>query len=337
MAEVYWVHLPQHTDMFTQGYVGVTSKTAKERFAGHRREAESRKEYERYHFSRAINKYGADNLIVDTIVIASASYCYDLEFKLRPEANIGWNMAPGGQRPIRNPESYGEQWRNKLRDCNLGKVHSEETLTKLSEISKGHWSRPEYNERMKEVLSERQVSKHPEKAFWRKGSQSEESQAVYKVADKIFQEYSKDTSLYVKEIVTRLGLDASDKRLVQQVTKIVRRIRGGWNPNEDSHWLVDFKNAKEEEVNLFNDAWRTTCGQGDKGQWLSSSELWALYKEGIIAAEAARRLNLKTSWAARIYREYFKMGWVPADDPRWTSWVEYYTRKNNAAQTFEAH
>ena len=33
-TSVYWIHRPEHTDMFTQGYVGIT-KDIKRRFKAH--------------------------------------------------------------------------------------------------------------------------------------------------------------------------------------------------------------------------------------------------------------------------------------------------------------
>lgn len=81
MAILYWVHLPEHTDIFTQGYVGVTSN-AHRRFTSHKHKF---KEY-------------SNSLISSTILIADKSYCYLIEQKLRLEKNIGWNKSRGGYR-----------------------------------------------------------------------------------------------------------------------------------------------------------------------------------------------------------------------------------------------
>jgi hypothetical protein len=81
MAVLYWVHLPEHTDMFKQGYVGVTSDL-------HRR------------FMQHKNKFKiiANRLIVKVLLIADKSYCYLIEQKLRPSRCIGWNKSSGGYR-----------------------------------------------------------------------------------------------------------------------------------------------------------------------------------------------------------------------------------------------
>ena len=42
MAEVYWIRKQEHTDIFNQGYVGVTSKTSQDRFKEHVKVANSK-------------------------------------------------------------------------------------------------------------------------------------------------------------------------------------------------------------------------------------------------------------------------------------------------------
>ncbi len=81
MATVYWIHLPEHTDMFTQGYIGVTPDL-KKRIKEHRFRLKEIK----------------DRIIFTAIVLAEKSYCYFIEKKLRSARNIGWNKAPGGWR-----------------------------------------------------------------------------------------------------------------------------------------------------------------------------------------------------------------------------------------------
>lgn len=81
MAVIYWVRLPEHTDIYTQGYVGVTPNFAK-RMREHK------------HRFKAI----WDQVVMETILIAEAAYCYAIEKKLRPGRNIGWNKSIGGFR-----------------------------------------------------------------------------------------------------------------------------------------------------------------------------------------------------------------------------------------------
>ena len=51
MSSVYWIHHPEHTDMFSQGYIGISEDT-KRRFRDHQKKNKS------IHIKRAIEKYG---------------------------------------------------------------------------------------------------------------------------------------------------------------------------------------------------------------------------------------------------------------------------------------
>lgn len=97
MAVVYWLHLEDETDIFSQGYVGVTEKMA------------ARLRSHKHHFKSIWHK-----VIIETIVDASKDYCFLIESKLRPTSKIGWNKGSGGkfrkmigeQNP--NYEKFGE-------------------------------------------------------------------------------------------------------------------------------------------------------------------------------------------------------------------------------------
>jgi group I intron endonuclease len=107
-CNVYWVRQAEHTDIFSQGYVGITNNFTK-RMTEHKRGTENA------HFKNAVNKYGWNNLVKEIIVIAEKNYCLDLETKLRPTDEIGWNLTKGGNMP----PSF------------LGKKRSESNILKL--------------------------------------------------------------------------------------------------------------------------------------------------------------------------------------------------------------
>ena len=69
MAEVYWIRKKEHTDIFSQGYVGVTSKTAQDRFKVHIDTANAKKSKKSV-VHKAIKAIGAENLICETVIIA---------------------------------------------------------------------------------------------------------------------------------------------------------------------------------------------------------------------------------------------------------------------------
>ena len=88
---VYWLHLPEHTDMFTQGYIGITNNL-NARLRNHKS-----KKYNA-HLRNAIDKYDWNNIIKQVILIADESYCLMIEKLLRSVSNIGWNIVEGGDR-----------------------------------------------------------------------------------------------------------------------------------------------------------------------------------------------------------------------------------------------
>jgi len=125
---VYWIREQSHTDIMTQGYVGV-SGNAEKRFASHKGMWSGTNA----HLQRAIKKYGWDNLVKSIILIAEKEYCLDVEQKLRPAEKIGWNLTVGGGYP---PILHGSQpqWRGR-QAWNKGKtgVYKPETLAVMRE------------------------------------------------------------------------------------------------------------------------------------------------------------------------------------------------------------
>ena len=97
-CSVYWIRAPHHTDMFSQGYIGV-SKDTKTRWNYGHKWAHKNNRHENQILANAINKYGWDNLVKQVILISDSDYCYDIEQKLRPVAEIGWNINIGGVKP----------------------------------------------------------------------------------------------------------------------------------------------------------------------------------------------------------------------------------------------
>jgi hypothetical protein len=95
-AVIYWIHLPEHTDPSTEGYLGV-SKNFELRMTNHITDI-NKKKHKNPHLVHAVLKYGWDNLIKDIILSGEEAYCYEIEEELRPKKSIGWNIAPGGHR-----------------------------------------------------------------------------------------------------------------------------------------------------------------------------------------------------------------------------------------------
>jgi len=91
---VYWLHLSEHKDIFTEGYVGITKNRAAQRWQAYKNQT---KRLNKQHVLRnAIAKHH-DKLICEVVVVGeSREYCESIEAKLRPSNNIGWNIAIGG-------------------------------------------------------------------------------------------------------------------------------------------------------------------------------------------------------------------------------------------------
>lgn len=166
MACVYWIRHPDHTDLFTQGYIGFTSVLPRKRWNCHKHIAKKNKA--NYPICNAIRKYG-DELIFKILVIGEREYCLDLEKKLRPKNEIGWNLGIGGEAPslgrkatqaerdyhskIRKGRKRSEAWKKlmskKLKGrTTIGRPHSAETKKKISESNKGKIRSKEHSQKI---------------------------------------------------------------------------------------------------------------------------------------------------------------------------------------------
>lgn len=121
MAFIYWIHLKEHSDIFTEGYIGYTTKTVKNRFSEHlSRIRKNDTKRASTILLMAANKYGIDSLVIDTICECSLEYALYLENALRPNERIGWNLMIGG---IKSPEMTEER-RKMISDKNKGRKRS---------------------------------------------------------------------------------------------------------------------------------------------------------------------------------------------------------------------
>lgn len=123
---VYWIREQSHTDMMTQGYIGVSGNVTR-RFASYCKLEKGTNA----HLRHAIKKYGWDNMVKSVLLMADKDYCLEMEKKLRPADQIGWNLTAGGGCP---PIFSGPQPHLKGRPAwNKGKrgIFSAETLAAM--------------------------------------------------------------------------------------------------------------------------------------------------------------------------------------------------------------
>lgn len=97
-TEVYWIRTAHHSDVTSEGYVGV-SKNASKRWSYGHKWAHAKGRHENSRLSNAITKHGWENLVKTVLIVADETYCYELEQKLRPTEKIGWNLVMGGFKP----------------------------------------------------------------------------------------------------------------------------------------------------------------------------------------------------------------------------------------------
>lgn len=108
MWYLYWLHLPTHSDINTEGYVGV-SKRPKQRLYEHKHARKNP------HLQNAFQKYG-DTIIQTILLEGTEDYCFSIEALYRPRKYIGWNISVGGIQP----------------PGNKGNIHSIETKLMMS-------------------------------------------------------------------------------------------------------------------------------------------------------------------------------------------------------------
>lgn len=112
---VYWIHTKNHTNIKTDGYVGITKNPSK-RFREHKST-----NHRCFVIHNAIKKYG-DELIYDIIWQGSYSGAIALEEYFRPHPQIGWNIRAGG-----SLQTFGESTKKKMSEAALIRGVSEST------------------------------------------------------------------------------------------------------------------------------------------------------------------------------------------------------------------
>lgn len=131
---VYWIHLPDHTDSNSEGYVGV-SNDLKRRISEHF--ISTKKGYKTNpYLGRVLEKYSS-TIKFTIIFCGTEEACYSLEELLRPKKYIGWNLNKGGIRP---PNMSGiprtDETKKKISEKLKGHSVSIETRSKISEKGK---------------------------------------------------------------------------------------------------------------------------------------------------------------------------------------------------------
>lgn len=220
MAEVYWIHLSEHTDVFSEGYVGFTSKTAEKRFAQHC--VDTPKQSGCRHLYSAIETYG-DALIVDTLCICTNDYGLWLEQQIRPHPYIGWNIATGGKAPMlgkksseKTIEQQKKTWKQNFTEARR------ENLRKAARKGAETWT-----EARRKAASEAQIKIRDDRVDYKNHCSSPEK---WVHAQEFYQAYIRG----VRPKTLEKALHSTSKSF----NPMFKLFESGWVPCEDPQWLV---------------------------------------------------------------------------------------------------
>lgn len=275
MAFVYWIHLPEHTDMFSEGYIGFTSKTVQSRYAQHLYDASTKDNKSILH--KAILKYG-DALVVDTLVDCESDYGLELEKQLRPHPRIGWNLITGGRGGSRG-HNCTEETRKKMSESHKGKVateatraklralrHSDETRKKISDAHKGKVLTEEHaaKTRVASLGCKRSDEFKANLSEFRKGlclmtpegrkrlSESKKSLRPWETSKgmnnlEVWSNATEAYEMFLLGTLTRLSFAKTVGVKVSAVGKLYSDIKSGWVPGDDEGYLAWLEKYKEKE------------------------------------------------------------------------------------------
>lgn len=347
MAEVYWIHLAEHTDMFSQGYIGFTTKTSEERFKQHLTEMTySRSKKRKSHLHKSITKYGVDKIICKTIIIGDNEYCLDVEYKLRPEKDIGWNMATGGGLP---PGVKGlpvsEETRKKIGDAHKGRIVSDETRKKLSDSLKGKPCSDERKERLRLLFTGRKCPRKPGqqerltesvKEYYRNREWWMTSNTAMRpdlapladVYEYLVKTYPNNT---IREYCASICVEYDYLK-----EKLVKRIKDGWSPATSHYWNNTFKQNDLSIINhsVFKNGFvsrKPWAGPtSDPSVWVNAQYfgyLISLYGKKSVAKAYFNRGDKLDSLAKCLEK-----GWKPSEDQRWVDRREGYLLKEKESE-----
>lgn len=205
MAVVYWIHLAEHTDITSEGYVGASKSTAKHRMVGHNSSARTGSELIVH---KALRKY-SDKILVATVVEGSDEYCYEVENKLRPSAYTGWNSAVGGDQVTM-----------------LGRKHSEATKSAMSVSRKAAGLTAEHLEKMR-------IARPPKDSKMFIGwLNPKANKAIWLDAEELYTLYCSYPSCGQKRLAKASGKYTSDS-----LETVTAKFKSGWNPSADSDYI----------------------------------------------------------------------------------------------------
>ena len=227
MAFVYWITPDKSLSFLTNGYIGITSSNVLRRMQSHKtcysrftrgKEVSCKKLYAKIKLLG-----GWDKVFILTICEADLAYCLNLENKLRPEPNLGWNTRVGGDCAVMFKREITAETRAKLAQVRKSWTLSQVAKDKLSKERKGSGN-PMY-----ETLPWLNPSGTP---------------------------LSKFTWLFAADVYAKwLSFSTGVKRIIKSFTNLnywtldsmIRKFRRGWIPQQDKAWLT-YKDTSNDQT-----------------------------------------------------------------------------------------
>jgi hypothetical protein len=260
---VYWIHLAEHTDIKTQGYVGITTKSVSKRFSDHCRKA---RKQPTFLIHQAINKYGVDNLIVDTICVTSREHAKWTELQLRPEDFIGWNTRRGGALPADIPTELRIIYAQKAKETRkrLGIDKSGPNHPNWKGGCTSYLRRLSGPVPVEEVVAKRKATiKRKFESGWQWPSPTKETLEKQSAARKeyfavhgwwINPQASKTLWLHAARIQILRKSVALSRNLIAEIlgethngiAKVISKFTSGWEPLKDERWINYYEQNKKE-------------------------------------------------------------------------------------------
>jgi hypothetical protein len=229
---VYWIRHKNHTDIKSEGYVGVTNNFDR-RMTVHDYSVRSGSEYLVH---RAMRKYG-DDILRTVIAKGDEEFCYFVESELRPVAEVAWNLAPGGLIPPLSGRGHSEASKLKMSKAHKGKQISEETRKRMSAASKGRPLSEESRNKIRQKATGRVKSEESKRKFalamtgrnlWENSAARKD---LWAVADLFYEKHLEHPKAAARSLAEMLGF------LNCNPWKMKDKFKSGWIPKEDPAWL----------------------------------------------------------------------------------------------------
>lgn len=239
-------------DMWSEGYIGMSTISARARWNAHRHSAklECKSHLPIY---RAFIKYGEDSLVMQVICAGPDDYITDLESKLRPTEGVGWNCAMGGQDPGKG-RTHSPEERARRSVAGTGRKHSEESKRRMSLATTGKPKSQAHKEKCRVAALGK---KRPQSAIDAQRIKvtgqkihSEDFKLKMSVLQKSLQPWERsrsDAIVWANADAVRVALADSPPTMRKiskllnvvdsKTRKLCELLKDGWNPLTDAKWL----------------------------------------------------------------------------------------------------